>query len=149
MQRQAAEEDDDVEESGSEDGVYLFRPHTSYISGLRQAPSTSSLHSWIVHPSWLPQEVNDLLNFVFHALASQHTWFSAYLHQLVTALLLEDRIYSVVPPQIKGRFLPCIRSIMVIHGVSRPILVQVGEWEAVQRGLRRRCAPAGPGTGGV
>ena len=32
---QAAGEDDDVEDSGAEDGVYLFRPHTSYISGLR------------------------------------------------------------------------------------------------------------------
>ena len=32
---QAAAEDDDVEDSGVEDGVYLFRPHTSYISGLR------------------------------------------------------------------------------------------------------------------
>ncbi len=34
---QAAEEDANVEESGSEDGVYLFKPHTSYISGLRRA----------------------------------------------------------------------------------------------------------------
>ena len=32
---QAAAEGDDVEDSGAEDGVYLFRPHTSYISGLR------------------------------------------------------------------------------------------------------------------
>ena len=32
---QAAQEGDDVEDSGAEDGVYLFRPHTSYISGLR------------------------------------------------------------------------------------------------------------------
>ena len=34
---QAAAEDDDVEDSGVEDGVYLFRPHTSYVSGLRCA----------------------------------------------------------------------------------------------------------------
>ncbi|BDA42654.1 WD repeat-containing protein 76 [Coccomyxa sp. Obi] len=34
---EAAEEDADVEDSGSEDGVYLFKPHTSYISGLRWA----------------------------------------------------------------------------------------------------------------
>ena len=32
---QAAGEGDDVEDSGAEDGVYLFRPHTQYISGLR------------------------------------------------------------------------------------------------------------------
>ena len=32
---QAAQEGDDVEDSGAEDGIYLFRPHTSYISGLR------------------------------------------------------------------------------------------------------------------
>lgn len=35
--KQAAEEGEDVEESGAEDGVYLFRPHQSYISGLRSA----------------------------------------------------------------------------------------------------------------
>ncbi|CAL5219832.1 g1745 [Coccomyxa viridis] len=40
---EAAAEDDDVEDSGVEDGVYLFRPHTSYVSGLRWA--TGKLHT--------------------------------------------------------------------------------------------------------
>ena len=35
LSMQAAAEGDDVEDSGAEDGVYLFRPHTSYISGLK------------------------------------------------------------------------------------------------------------------
>lgn len=34
---QTAGDGSEVEESGAEDGVYLFRPHTSYISGLRCA----------------------------------------------------------------------------------------------------------------
>ena len=35
---QAGEEDGDVEDFGAEDGVYLFRPHSQYVSGLRWAP---------------------------------------------------------------------------------------------------------------
>ena len=33
-----AEHGEPGEDSGREDGVYLFRPHTQYVSGLRHAP---------------------------------------------------------------------------------------------------------------
>lgn len=38
-----------MEDSGAEDGVYLFRPHTSYISGLRWLPLLSHPFRQLVH----------------------------------------------------------------------------------------------------
>ena len=46
-----------MEDSGAEDGVYLFRPHTSYISGLRCVCCSNVLWRaifWMSMPTWSP-----------------------------------------------------------------------------------------------
>lgn len=54
---QAADEGgQDVEDAGAEDGVYLFKPHSSYVSGLRCAPAAAAAHFQPLHPACLDAE---------------------------------------------------------------------------------------------